>query len=80
MIKTFVLQVDMDRFVEDGSLDENVDSFLSHDVADPRDTISRCMDVSKGIFACYSANALYFNYFLNLTVRNWNEFQKITLE
>ncbi|OAY82950.1 Transcriptional corepressor LEUNIG [Ananas comosus] len=43
--------VDMDRFVEDGSLDENVDSFLSHDVADPRDTISRCMDVSKAGFA-----------------------------
>eukprot|EP00268_Persea_americana_P050405 TRINITY_DN547_c0_g1_i5.p1 TRINITY_DN547_c0_g1~~TRINITY_DN547_c0_g1_i5.p1 ORF type:complete len:1206 (+),score=292.55 TRINITY_DN547_c0_g1_i5:267-3884(+) len=39
---------DMDRFVEDGSLDENVDSFLSHDDADPRDTVGRCMDVSKG--------------------------------
>lgn len=38
----------MDRFVEDGSLDENVESFLSHDDADPRDTVGRCMDVSKG--------------------------------
>ncbi|XP_072965939.1 transcriptional corepressor LEUNIG-like isoform X6 [Typha angustifolia] len=41
-------QVDMDRFVEDGSLDGNVDSFLSHDDADPRDTVGHCMDVSKG--------------------------------
>ncbi|XP_072965935.1 transcriptional corepressor LEUNIG-like isoform X2 [Typha angustifolia] len=40
--------VDMDRFVEDGSLDGNVDSFLSHDDADPRDTVGHCMDVSKG--------------------------------
>lgn len=39
---------DMDRFVEDGSLDENVESFLSHDDTDPRDTVGRCMDVSKG--------------------------------
>ncbi|KAJ9702488.1 hypothetical protein PVL29_004299 [Vitis rotundifolia] len=39
---------DMDRFVEDGSLDDNVESFLSHDDTDPRDTVGRCMDVSKG--------------------------------
>ncbi|XWS27175.1 hypothetical protein CRYUN_Cryun26dG0092500 [Craigia yunnanensis] len=39
---------DMDRFVEDGSLDDNVESFLSHDDMDPRDTVGRCMDVSKG--------------------------------
>ncbi|RYQ94613.1 hypothetical protein Ahy_B08g089550 isoform C [Arachis hypogaea] len=39
---------DVDRFVEDGSLDENVESFLSHDDTDPRDTVGRCMDVSKG--------------------------------
>ncbi|KAK4755895.1 hypothetical protein SAY87_009652 [Trapa incisa] len=39
---------DMDRFVEDGSLDDNVDSFLSHDDIDPRDTVGRCMDASKG--------------------------------
>lgn len=38
----------MDRFVEDGSLDDNVESFLSHDDADPRDAVGRCMDVSKG--------------------------------
>ncbi|EEF47044.1 WD-repeat protein, putative [Ricinus communis] len=38
---------DMDRFVEDGSLEDNVDSFLSHDDTDPRDTGPR-MDVSKG--------------------------------
>ncbi|KAI9073967.1 hypothetical protein K1719_025650 [Acacia pycnantha] len=42
--------VDMDRFVEDGSLDDNVESFLSHDDTDPRDTVGRCMDVSKGAF------------------------------
>lgn len=39
---------DMDRFVEDGSLDDNVESFLSHEDADLRDTVGRCMDVSKG--------------------------------
>ncbi|KAL5975636.1 hypothetical protein ACLOJK_019962, partial [Asimina triloba] len=39
---------EMDRFVDDGSLDDNVESFLSHDDVDPRDTVSRCMDGSKG--------------------------------
>ncbi|KAF3531764.1 hypothetical protein DY000_02036789 [Brassica cretica] len=39
---------DMDRFVEDGSLDDNVESFLSHEDGDQRDTVGRCMDVSKG--------------------------------
>lgn len=44
-----ILQADMDRFVEDGSLDDNVESFLSHDDTDLRDTVGgRCMDVSKG--------------------------------
>ncbi|KAE9459168.1 hypothetical protein C3L33_08928, partial [Rhododendron williamsianum] len=43
-----LVQADMDRFVEDGSLDDNVESFLSHDDTDPRDPIGRCMDVSKG--------------------------------
>ncbi|KAJ4957815.1 hypothetical protein NE237_024926 [Protea cynaroides] len=38
---------DLDRF-EDGSLDDNVESFLSHDDTDPRDTVGRGMDVSKG--------------------------------
>ncbi|KAG1346226.1 putative Transcriptional corepressor LEUNIG [Cocos nucifera] len=46
--KDIELQADMDRFVEDGSLDDNVESFLSHDDADPRDTVGRCMDISKG--------------------------------
>ncbi|KAK1260091.1 Transcriptional corepressor LEUNIG [Acorus gramineus] len=48
--KDIQLQADMDRFVgDDGSLDDNVESFLSHDdVVDPRDTVGRCMDVSKG--------------------------------
>ncbi|KAL0726482.1 hypothetical protein Bca4012_022575 [Brassica carinata] len=39
---------DMDRFVEDGSLDDNVESFLSHEDGDQRDTVGPCMDVSKG--------------------------------
>ncbi|KAJ4899179.1 Transcriptional corepressor LEUNIG [Raphanus sativus] len=39
---------DMDRFVEDGSLDDNVESFLSHEDGDQRDAVGRCMDVSKG--------------------------------
>lgn len=42
------MPADMDRFVEDGSLDDNVESFLSHDDTDPRDPVGRCMDVSKG--------------------------------
>ncbi|XP_021834890.1 transcriptional corepressor LEUNIG-like [Prunus avium] len=46
--KDLELQADMDRFVEDGSLDDNVESFLSHDDVDPRDAVGRCMDVSKG--------------------------------
>ncbi|KAM7493211.1 hypothetical protein LguiB_027820 [Lonicera macranthoides] len=41
-------QAEMDRFVEDGSLDDNVESFLSHDDTDPRDPVGRCMDVTKG--------------------------------
>ncbi|CAH2077198.1 unnamed protein product [Thlaspi arvense] len=39
---------DIDRFVEDGSLDDNVESFLSHEDGDQRDAVGRCMDVSKG--------------------------------
>lgn len=46
--KDIELQADMDRFVEDGSLDDNVELFLSQDGADPRDTVGRCMDVGKG--------------------------------
>lgn len=45
--KDIELQADVDRFVEDGSLDDNVESFLSHDDTDPRDPVGR-MDVSKG--------------------------------
>lgn len=40
-------QAEMDRFVEDGALD-NVESFLSHDDTDPRDAVGRSMDVGKG--------------------------------
>ncbi|KAL5074285.1 hypothetical protein RYX36_013269 [Vicia faba] len=46
--KDLELQADVDRFVDDGSLDENVESFLSQDDTDPRDHVGRCMDVSKG--------------------------------
>ncbi|GAU41981.1 hypothetical protein TSUD_306870 [Trifolium subterraneum] len=46
--KDLDLQADVDRFVEDGSLDENVESFLSQDDTDPRDPVGHCMDVSKG--------------------------------
>lgn len=40
---------DVDRLLEDGSLDENVESFLSHDDIDPRETMGHCMDSSKGL-------------------------------
>ncbi|KAE8708311.1 Peroxisome bioproteinsis protein 19-2 [Hibiscus syriacus] len=40
--KDLELQAEMDRFVEDGSLDDNVESFLSHDDTDPRDVVGRC--------------------------------------
>ncbi|MBA0633194.1 hypothetical protein Godav_001818 [Gossypium davidsonii] len=40
--KDLELQAEMDRFVEDGSLDDNVESFLSHDDTDPRDAVGRC--------------------------------------
>ncbi|KAJ0741018.1 putative transcription factor WD40-like family [Helianthus annuus] len=43
-----IVQADMERFVEDGSLDDNVESFLSNDDTNLRDTVGRCMDVSKG--------------------------------
>ncbi|XP_064967763.1 transcriptional corepressor LEUNIG-like isoform X3 [Musa acuminata AAA Group] len=47
---------DMDRFVEDASLDDNVESFLSHDDADPRDVVGRSMDAAKGFrFAEFNA-------------------------
>ncbi|BBM98641.1 hypothetical protein Mp_1g15050 [Marchantia polymorpha subsp. ruderalis] len=48
---------DIDRFGEDGSLDDNVESFLSHEEADPREPLfgsskrspaGHSMDVSKG--------------------------------
>ncbi|KAL5226984.1 hypothetical protein ABZP36_015249 [Zizania latifolia] len=39
---------DVDRLLEDGSLDENVESFLSQEDMDPRETMGRCMDASKG--------------------------------
>ncbi|XP_011621570.1 transcriptional corepressor LEUNIG isoform X4 [Amborella trichopoda] len=47
-------QVDIDRIEGDGSLDDNVDSFLSHDDADPRDPVGRNTDTSK-------SNGISFN-------------------
>lgn len=55
--KDLELQADMDRFVEDGSLDDNVESFLSHDDTDPRDAGGRGMDVSQG-FSFKEANSV----------------------
>ncbi|KAM2869025.1 hypothetical protein FF1_017011 [Malus domestica] len=46
--KDLELQADMDRFVQDGSVDDNVESILSPDDVDRRDAVGRCMDVSKG--------------------------------
>ncbi|XP_009367962.2 transcriptional corepressor LEUNIG_HOMOLOG-like isoform X4 [Pyrus x bretschneideri] len=46
--KDLELQADMDRFVEDGSLDDNVQSLVSPDDVDHRDAIGRGIDVSKG--------------------------------
>lgn len=52
-----VIQADMDRFGEDGSLDDNVESFLSHDEADARESLfgsskrspaGHSVDVTKG--------------------------------
>ncbi|GMH04614.1 hypothetical protein Nepgr_006454 [Nepenthes gracilis] len=39
---------DMGRFVDDPTLDDNVESFLSHEEEDPRETMGRGMDVGKG--------------------------------
>ncbi|GMI97695.1 ROTUNDA 2, LEUNIG [Hibiscus trionum] len=40
---------DIDRFVDDGSLDDNVESFLSHDDPEPRDRVGWSGDISKGL-------------------------------
>lgn len=55
--KDLELRADMDRLVEDGSLDDNVESFLSHDDTDPRDAGGRGMDVSQG-FSFKEANSV----------------------
>ncbi|KAF3791145.1 Transcriptional corepressor LEUNIG [Nymphaea thermarum] len=44
--KDMGLQADIERLAEDGSLDDNVDSFLSHDDTDQRDTVG--MEGTKG--------------------------------
>ncbi|KAB2619223.1 transcriptional corepressor LEUNIG [Pyrus ussuriensis x Pyrus communis] len=46
--KDLELQADIDRFVEDGSLDDNVQFLVSPDDVDHRDAVGRCIDVSKG--------------------------------
>lgn len=51
----------MDRF-EDGSLDDNVESFLSHNDVEPRDTVGRCMDVNKGVHIVFSPYILQFMF------------------
>lgn len=38
----------MSRFGDEATLDDNVESFLSHEEGDPRDAMGRGMEVSKG--------------------------------
>lgn len=45
---TFVLQAEIERIVDDGSLDDHVDSFLTHDDTDRQDPVGR--DVTKGYY------------------------------
>ena len=59
--KELELQADMDRYVEDGSLDDNVESFLSHDDGDPRDPVGRCMDGSKGAVNAIPCILFYYS-------------------
>ncbi|KAL9265104.1 Transcriptional corepressor LEUNIG-like protein [Drosera capensis] len=40
--------VELGRFVDDAILDDNVESFLSQEEGEPRETMGRGMDVSKG--------------------------------
>ncbi|KAI3691134.1 hypothetical protein L2E82_49352 [Cichorium intybus] len=42
-----IVQDDMGPFEEDGSLDDNVEPFLSHDDTGPSDPVGHCTDVSK---------------------------------
>ncbi|CAI0629053.1 unnamed protein product [Linum tenue] len=39
---------DMDRILDDRTLDDNVESFFSHDAEDPRDRVGLSNDVTKG--------------------------------
>ena len=60
----------MDRFVEDASLDDNVESFLSHDDADPRDVVGRSMDAAKGaIFLAFFLVIICY-FMLNLRLKH----------
>jgi hypothetical protein len=51
----------VDRLLEDGSLDDNVESFLSQDDMDPRDNLGRCMDASKGVILFPCGTCFDFN-------------------
>lgn len=43
----------MNRFGDEAALDDNVESFLSHEEVDPRDVMGRGIEVSKGTsFSC----------------------------
>ena len=53
-----MLQLEMDQFADDGSLDDNVESFLSHEEADQREPLFSCSkkspigqskDIGKGV-------------------------------
>jgi hypothetical protein len=60
----------VDRLLEDGSLDDNVDSFLSQEDLDPRETMGRSMDASKGISLFIFATWFFLFLTLNLSLRN----------
>lgn len=52
--------------VEDGSLEDNVESFFSPDETDPRDAIGRCMDISKGLTCFVNLLNTLFLMFVNV--------------
>lgn len=56
--------------MDDGALDDNVESFLSQDDSDPRDAIGRSMDVTKGLLALSSNFLLRIFHHLRVIENN----------